>query len=211
MSVEIRSAFLQASESVVQLLGRREVGDRWEDESVLPQMTIKGLAGHLARAILQVEWFLDMPQPDEPPVTAVQYYAELQGVDDVDSELNVGVRARGEETSQGGWARLYLDTGNALDRLETRLPDVPPETKVLAFGRALPIDEYLKTRLIELTVHIDDLALSLGIEPPALPEAATTYAIAVLVGVARARNGDQAVLRALTRRERDEANALRVL
>jgi len=33
----------------------------------------------------------------------------------------------------------------------------------------------------------------------------------VLVGVARIRHGDLAVLRALTRRERDQAQALRVL
>ena len=209
--MDIRQAYLDTAAVAVNMIGAREVGDRWNDDSVLPEFTIRGLAGHLARSILQVEWFLDMPQPDDPPVTAVQYYAELAGVDDVDSDLNVGVRARGEETAAGGWARLYLDTGNVYERLRARLPTIPPDTKVLAIGRSLTVDEYLKTRLIELTVHLDDLALSLHAQPPALPEAATTVAIAVLVGVARARNGDLAVLRALTRRERDAGDALRVL
>ena len=209
--MDIRSAYLDAAAAAVDLLGRRELGDKWNDDSVLPEFTIRGLSGHLARSILQVEWFLDMPQPEAAPVSAVQYYAELNGVDDVNSELNAGIRDRGEETAAGGWARLYLDTSNVLDRLRSRLPDVPPETKVLAFGRSLTIDEYLKTRLIELTVHLDDLALSLGDESFTLPDTATTFAIAVLVGVARARNGDLEVLRALTRRERASASVFHVL
>jgi hypothetical protein len=209
--MNVREAYLSTAAAAVDLLGRREVGDQWEQPSALAEFTVRGLAGHLARAILQVEWFLDMEEPERPPISAVQYYAELTGVDDLASELNVGVRSRGEETAAGGWARLFLDSSNSLERLRERLPALDPARRVLAFGRSLTIDEYLKTRLIELTVHIDDLALSVRVEPPPLPDAATTQAIAVLVGVARARHGDRAVLRALTRRERDASNALRVL
>ena len=209
--MNIREAYLAAASSAVDLIGRREVGDSWNEPSVLPEFAIRGLAGHLARSVLQVEWFLDMPEPDAEPVTAVQYYGELEGVDDPNSELNTGVRARGEETASGGWARLYLDAMNTLDRLRDRLPSLPTSRKVLASGRTLTIDEYLKTRLIELTVHIDDLALSIHGAPPPVAEDATTIAIAVLVGVARARHGDLAVLRALTRRERDPDDTLRVL
>jgi hypothetical protein len=209
--MNVREAYLGAATVAVDLLGRRDLGDRWDEPSALPELSVRGLAGHLGRSILQVEWFLDMDEPDEAPISAVQYYAELTGVEDLDSELNVGVRARGEETAAGGWARLYLDCGNCVERLRGRLPGLDPARRVLAFGRALVIDEYLKTRLIELTVHLDDLALSLGVDCPAVPDAATTQAIAVLVGVARARHGDRAVLRALTRRERDAVDALRVL
>ena len=209
--MNVREAYLGAAAVAVDLLGRREVGDKWEDPSCLPELSVRGLAGHLARSVLQVEWFLDMDEPEQPPISAVQYYAELTGVEDLDSELNVGVRSRGEETAAGGWARLYLDCGNSVDRLRERLLGLDPTRRVLAFGRSLTIDEYLKTRLIELTVHLDDLASSVGVPLPPVPEAATTQAIAVLVGVARARHGDKAVLRALTRRERDKVDALRVL
>lgn len=209
--MNIRDAYLGAAAGAVDLLGRREVGERWNEPSALPAFAVSGLAGHLARSILQVEWFLDMDEPTNPPISAVQYYAELAGADVIDSELNVGVRARGDETAAGGWARLYLDAGNALDRLHDRLPAVPPGRRVVSFGRALEVDEYLKTRLIELTVHVDDLSLSVHLDAPAMPEQATTLAIAVLVGVARARSGDVAVLRALTRRERDVDAVLRVL
>ena len=60
-------------------------------------------------------------------------------------------------------------------------------------------------------VHGDDLAVSLGVDPPLLPPAATGLVIATLVEVARIRHGDIAVVRALARRERDAVDALRVI
>lgn len=209
--MDLRSAYLATAGAAVELLGRGIVGERWDQPSALAELKVSGLAGHLARAVLQVEWVLDRPEPDGEPIGAVQYYGELDGVDDLHSDLNAGVRDRGEETAAGGWGRLYLDTSGALDRLAGRLPTVPEGRLVLAFGRSLTIDEYLKTRLIELTVHLDDLAASLDVEPPELPLEATGVAIAVLVGVGRARVGDVAVLRSLARRERDTTDALRIL
>ena len=51
---------------------------------------------------------------------------------------------------------------------------------------------------------------ALGVETPQLPIDAVDLAIDALVSTARHRHGDLNVLRALTRRERDEVNALRV-
>lgn len=208
----IRDAYLDLATQAVNLLGRRELGDHWNDPSALPEFSIRGLAGHLARAILQVEWFLDMPEPDPPTITAEEYYAELVGFDDVNSDLNVGIRERALQTTTGGWARAYLDASKVFDRLTERLPEVPAERRVLVFGgRALPIDEYLKTRVVELALHSDDLARSLGLPTPALSLDAGDVAISVLVGAARLRHGDIGVLYALARREQDAAQALRVL
>jgi hypothetical protein len=75
----------------------------------------------------------------------------------------------------------------------------------------LTLDDYLGTRLVELCVHVDDLAVSGGEPAPSLPEGATGRAVEILVDVARLRQGDPGVLRALTRRERDPVEALRVL
>jgi hypothetical protein len=75
----------------------------------------------------------------------------------------------------------------------------------------MTLDEYLRTRVVELVVHADDLAASVGVEPVPPQPATTAVAIDVLVGVARIRHGDMAVLRALARRERDTVRALRVL
>jgi hypothetical protein len=207
----VRSAYVDAARAAVDLLGRREVGDSWTSPSSLPEFDVAGLAGHLARSVLQVEWYLDADEPDGPVISAAEYYAAADGIDDRSSALNVGVRARAAETAAGGWARVYLDAGNVLDRLAERLPAERPDRRVNATGRVLLLDEYLKTRLVELTFHIDDLARSLSLPAPLLPVEAATHTIAVLVGSARLRHGDLAVLHALGRRELDAVDALRVL
>ncbi len=208
----VRRAYLELAGTTVELLGGRNIGDRWGERSALPELSVGALAAHLARAILQVEWYLEMPEPAPPASSAAQYYQSLDSTADLGSELNVGVRLRAEEAAAAGWARLFLDVRNVLERLTERLEHTPAERRLLVYGgRVLVVDEYLKTRLVEMTVHIDDLARSLEVPPPPLPEAATATAIAVMVDTARARHGDQAVLHALARRERDQAEALRVL
>ncbi|MHB1445953.1 MAG: hypothetical protein ACYCTI_01250 [Acidimicrobiales bacterium] len=59
--------------------------------------------------------------------------------------------------------------------------------------------------------HADDLAASLGQQPPALPGRLVGAVTALLVDVARVRHGEMGVLRALARRERDVVQALRVI
>ena len=75
----------------------------------------------------------------------------------------------------------------------------------------MTVDEYLRTRVVELVVHADDLAASVGVAPMAPRPETGKIAIDALVDVARIRHGDLAVLRALARRERDPVGALRVL
>ena len=67
-------------------------------------------------------------------------------------------------------------------------------------GEAMLLDEYLRTRCIELTVHAENLALTLGTEATC-SNAAVAVAIDVLFEAARKRWGDAAVLHALARRE----------
>ena len=210
MSTDVRAAFLAAASVAVELIGRRAVGERWHDPSALDGYEVGTLAGHLARALLTVHWYLDMPEPDPPVISAPEYFAAL-GRGGSSPEDEAQVRARAADAAKGGWARLYLDVGKALDHLAARLPGESPEHRIPALGQALVLDEYLKTRIVELVVHVDDVARSLEIPPPALPLEATHLAIEVLVDAARVRHGDRAVVHALTRRELDGVQALRVL
>ena len=210
VSTTVRTAYLAAARATADLLGRRELGERWNDPSVLPDFEIGALAGHLARGVLTVHWYLDMPEPDPPVVTAGEYYAQHPS-GDPSAEINTRVRDRGAETAKGGWARLYLDVGKAADHLSERLRDEPAEHRIPALGRVLLLDEYLKTRLVEMVFHLDDLARSLELPTPELPPEASRIAIQVLVDTARVRHGDRAVLNALARRELDKVDALRVL
>ena len=57
---------------------------------------------------------------------------------------------------------------------------------------ATPLADYLATRVVELVVHADDLAASVG-ETIELPPAAAGVAFGVLLHLARANAGDLAV------------------
>ena len=58
------------------------------------------------------------------------------------------------------------------------------------------------TRLLEMTVHHDDLATSLGLAPIELDPAVVAPVVNLLTDLARREHGGVAVVRALTRRER---------
>ncbi len=76
-------------------------------------------------------------------------------------------------------------------------------------GLRMLLDDYLATRCVEIAVHGDDLAESVGLDVEVPPEAARV-AIEVLVAVAVETHGATRVLRGLARRERDTVEALRV-
>lgn len=209
-----RDSYLEAASQAMDLLADPQVASQWAQPSALPQMTVGALAGHLGRSVLQVVWYLEAEPPptDAACLSAVEYYAGLVGVDDLCSQLNVGVRQRAEESAAAGHGALLAQVSQSLARLRELLPEEPPDRRLEVFrGRVLLLDEYLKTRQIEITVHVDDLAVSLGLATPEMHEPALETAIGVLVGVALAKHGTLAVLRALTRRERDPDSALRAL
>jgi hypothetical protein len=60
-------------------------------------------------------------------------------------------------------------------------------------------------RMMELVIHIDDLAVSAGVPTPELPNPATDAVIGILATLAARRHGTVPVLRALTRAERAPA------
>jgi Mycothiol maleylpyruvate isomerase N-terminal domain len=207
-----RPAFLDAAATAVRLLERPELAGHWAGASVLPEFTLAGLAGHLFRGMSTVERYLDEPEPSEAGISAASYFDTVIRSADISDPANQAIRARGEEAAAGGPAALASDAQATLARLTSRLAGEGPGRRVrVAGGLVLTLDEYLRTRVVELVVHAGDLAASLGVEPVPPQQATTAVAIDVLVGVARIRHGDMAVLWALARRERDTAGALRVL
>lgn len=213
---EIRRLFCESADATATLYQHASMEERFDGPSVLAEFSVRGLAGHLLRAITTVETYLDAPGPADTAdvVSAARYYATAltPGPADLDSDLNRSVRQRGLESAPGPAGELAANWVSTTGRLRDRLAEEPEGRLVQVFGGlVLRLDEYLVTRIVELAVHGDDLALSLGTEPPALPPAATGLAIAALVEVARIRHGDHAVVRALARRERDAVEALRVI
>ncbi|MBL8929818.1 MAG: maleylpyruvate isomerase N-terminal domain-containing protein [Kineosporiaceae bacterium] len=213
----IRTTYLRAAEHVVQVISRPEIGERWQHPSALEQMSIGDLTAHLCRSIQLVAAFLDNEEPPADDVITPQaYFADIAGLDDRDSAVSHGVRERSRQDGGAGHAATLDSARRTLGLLATRLQHEPAGRRVSAFGgRAILLDDFLRTRLVEFAVHLDDLTVSLGDDAAAEPEAsaltdALSEVIDLLVGVARRRHGDLAVLRALTRRERDLGGALHV-
>jgi Mycothiol maleylpyruvate isomerase N-terminal domain len=210
--LDIRNLFVRCSESACELASSEEVAHRWTRESVLPRFSVQGLAGHLFRATGSVEAYLDRDEPDGTAIDAAEYYRQAVGETDIDSDLHRAVRQRGEEAASEGHEALVRRWREMSQRLATRLAAESPDRKLRVFkDLVIGLDDYLITRIVELLVHCDDLALSIDVEPPKHPQPAYDAAIDCLVRVARLRHGDQSILRALTRRERDTVEALRVL
>lgn len=207
---ELRVAFLAAAGAARPVLAHPDVEDRWTQPSALAEMSVRGLCGHLVRAVTTVEGYLahNVTSHDDP-ISPVLYWASIADTD-VHSPLNRSIRERGEEAAKAGHTTLVRTFDETVERLSVQMHDEPPDRRVQVVGdRVMLLDDYLVTRIVELVVHTDDLCVSLGHETPALPGA--DIAIRTLVDVAEYRHGETAVLRALTRRERDAVEALRVL
>jgi Mycothiol maleylpyruvate isomerase N-terminal domain len=206
------AAFLDAAATAVDLLERRDLAEHWAEDSVLRQFPVAALAGHLFRGMATVGHYLDGPEPSGPGISAASYFDTVIRSADIGDAGNEAVRARGAEAAAGGPAALAGEARAALERLSSRLAAEAPGRRVcVAGGLVMTLDEYLRTRVVELVVHADDLAASVGAELVPPQPGTTAIAIEALVGVARIRHGDMAVLRALARRERDPVEALHVL
>ena len=216
---DIRGLFCGAVDATTPLLAEPALIERFDGPSALAEFSVRGLAGHLLRAMTSAEGYLDRPEPAVGPgtgtgiISAAEYYAAIMtGATAINDPAQQAIRQRGVEAAPAEPEEFPAVWAETADRLRARLAAEAPGRLVQVIGDlVLTLDEYLVTRLVELVVHADDLAVSLGVAPPALPGAATGLAITTLVEVARGRHGDVAVLRALTRRERDAVEALRVI
>ncbi len=199
--------FLDLARIVANVLASHGVRSRWNSPSALSGYEVSALAGHLARAVLVVEGYLDAPEPGEgrEPSTAAGYFAVVLGNDDpVESEFHAAVRRRGAEAAADGPDALLASVRTATARLGDRLPaiDAAHRRVPVLQNLVLTLDEYLRTRLVELVVHLDDLAVSLDRRDPELPEAAYREVAGVLGEVAAVRAGGLATVRSLARAER---------
>lgn len=196
MTSPIRLAYVEAAGAARALLASARVAERWHDRSALAGMDVAELARHLARHVVVVDRVLDEKTPRRAdPVTAAQYYlTPIPSAPDPDAED----------------ARALLEQVDAtLASLRGRIGGEPPQRLVRAPGDVtMLLDEYLVTLIVELVVHADDLAVSVGETTPAFGPVTTACAIGCLLEVARARSGDLAVVRAMVRPGRDARPAL---
>ncbi|GAA1612846.1 maleylpyruvate isomerase N-terminal domain-containing protein [Catellatospora bangladeshensis] len=205
----LREAYLQAAQAAAALLGDPAVAAAWERPSALAGFTVSGLAGHLASQVVAMPRVLAAPAPDGPPVALLDHYTKVRWIGaDLDADINVQIREGGEKAASIGAAALAAQTAEAARELAGLLAEAPGERLISppAGPWALRLDDFLVTRMMEIAVHSDDLAYSVGVPAPQLPGAVLEPVLALLSGLAVRRHGQAAVLRALSRAERAPAS-----
>lgn len=203
-----RDNFIGAADVAVALLGDPAVAARWSEPSALAKLSVGGLAAHLARQVTRVLEVLDAPVPAGPPIPVIDHYRQSAWVGaDVDSQANAGIRDRSEQDAEAGASAVLAGATEALAELRRRLPAEPADRVVGVpwMGWSLTLDDFLLTRMLEISVHSDDLAVSVGVATPSLPAGVIEPVLDLLCRLAVHRHGVTAVLRALSRAERAPA------
>jgi hypothetical protein len=204
----LREAYLRAGESAVKLIADPVVEATWRSESALPRLSVGGLAAHLAGQVVFVARTLDNPVPPAEHVGLLDHYARVQWIGaDLEAEVNVQIRAGGENEAATGAQAVAQRAAESLRELRERLPAEPVDRLVRppAGPWGLSLDDFLVTRMMEIVVHSDDLAFSVGLATPELPPSVVEPVLALMTGLAVRRHGATALVRALSRAERAPA------
>jgi Mycothiol maleylpyruvate isomerase N-terminal domain len=215
-AIDVREVFLLAAFQAADVVATPQVAECWSEPSSLAQFTVGGLAGHAYLAARIVDHRLDASISENPTLVDFRESYDLIRVDDeadLNQESHLRVRQDGEYVARRGAAAVAMKFRELLDHLGSRLAAEPTDRMITASkpGCAVLLDDFLAIRTVEMLVHADDLTVSVGLAPIDMHVDAATVAMVALIGQARYRNGDLAVLRALTRKERQGSDVLRSL
>jgi hypothetical protein len=212
------ATYFGAVEWLLDVLGRDEVARAWLEPSALTRYSTGGIAAHAVQGgILRLEQLLLEPEPTGTRrVDIPEFFGpnRMASVDD-DDPLFVLLRAGAEDGAGAGPAALLETARQSVTALEELLPATPADRAIplvrVPDGQ-VPLSEYLRTRVLEVVVHGDDVVASIdGWHPPDPPEVAVDVCLTMCLQLARARAGGVGALRAFTRAERAVSDALRVL
>ncbi|MGI5521143.1 maleylpyruvate isomerase N-terminal domain-containing protein [Micromonospora sp. CA-259024] len=198
------SAFPVAASIALDLIRRAEVTEQWSRPSVLPHLSVGALACHLGRQAVRAAELLPMPT-DLPLLESADGHYEqaawvTEGTPDeatVASSPDEAEAARGPADLHARTALALKETADLLARGAAR--DVVP---IPWQGWSLRRSEFLLTRQLEIVVHSDDLAVSVGVPTPTFPPEVFDPVRDLLVRLAVRRHGQSAVISALSRSER---------
>ena len=201
-SARARSLVVEAVEAAAELMGRPSVAAQWNEPSALEGMTVGALAAHLVRAAGATIAYLDRTPADTPDdgdlLTPITYFHAA-----LDSPIHEQIKTvSAKESAIGYEATLEKCRTLAVD-MKSRLASEPEDRLVGALGgRLLTLDDFCRTRLIEVLLHMDDLAVSVDEVRPETDPAGPAIVIDICIGITRRVHGDWNTLYALARAER---------
>lgn len=204
----IRDQYLTAARTGLALLEEAAVAKAWAEPSALEGFTVGGLAAHLAQQLTSITVALAADHTGKETVALFEHFDRAKWLAaDVDNEYNTGIRNGGETAADAGPAALIDQAKSALAALETALPgmDGTETSGHTRWPYAMRLDDLLCTRIMEIVVHGDDLAYSVGIDTPVFDQDVFDIAAWMLARLAAKRHGQAALVRALARAERAPA------
>lgn len=203
-STAVRRTVADAVETAAGLIGSPVVATSWDEPSRLDGMTVGALSAHLVRAAGSVLAYLDRTDPSAAPsdglLTPVTYFHAA-----IDSPIHDRIKEVSASEASVGPAEVLDECRRVASEIRRRLPAEPSDRLIGALGgRMLTLDDFCRTRFIEVMIHVDDLAASVGMPTPEFDPRATGEIIHILVDIARRRHGDWPVIHALARADRPD-------
>jgi uncharacterized protein (TIGR03083 family) len=129
----------------------------------LPLWDVKELLGHLYRGVERIRVYSAEPPGTAPTHDSVTYFRSFDGLKGSADAAGVADRAK-EAADRFPTGRALVEAWDAMwpgVLAEAEAQD--PSRVVVTFGPAVALEEYLRTRVLEVTVHRMDLEDALGV------------------------------------------------
>jgi hypothetical protein len=200
----VSGTFVETARTAAGLLTSDAVRTRWDEESSCPGMSVGGLAFHLAaQAGNTVRLVPPVPAAGVEVIEVEEHYRRAAWANtDLDGEANVDIRTSADREAGQGFETLVARVAADLEALPAALAAADHPVLIPWQGWALSPHGWLVTRMMEIVVHSDDLASSVGVETPRFPDEAVRLVLGLLTAVAVERHGQTALVRALSRPQR---------
>lgn len=199
-----RAIVLAATDRVGELISHPHVGHDWHRESRCEGMTVGGLTRHLIQQPQRIVDVVTAPTPDpgDPVMGLTEYYRQPSWSDDLDDAAHTANRDTANTDASTGYAAAVHDLAGVRARLADVLGRAGGVVRPPWQSGVFATDDFLVTRLMEMVVHSDDLATSVGLPTPAFGPAIVDPVVRLLAALSVNRHGEVAIIRALTRPQR---------
>lgn len=197
--------FVTTCRIALDLASAPEVAEAWDTESACAGMTVGALTCHLLSQTEVTAGFLRYPPPTHAPISLLEHFTRAEWVSaDLDDPAHAEVRVESETSAAVGAAAVLSDATEILELLPGLL-DAPRDPAVVYIpwhDWSLTTGDFLVARAMELVVHSDDLAASVGLPTPTFPGRVVQNVVHILAAIGLQRHGQDAVIRTLIRPQR---------
>lgn len=201
-----RTIVVGATDRVAELVGHHQIEQAWDRESRCEAMTVGGLVRHLVHQPQRVVEVLSAGSGTSsgPPIGLVEYYRQAPWANtDLDDPSNVAIRDDANTEAADGYRSAVEDLATARDGLAEAVANAGPVALLRRRqSSVLTTDDFLVTRLLEMVVHSDDLAVSVGLPSPVFGSDVIDPVLRLLAALSVHRHGEAALIRVLTRPQR---------